>query len=149
MRTVSTERLRFELYIAQKGRCANCRVKLTLKPRQRNTIHLDHINPRSKGGTDEACNRCLLCAMCNFSKHARLSPGMQLTVFDKAMPASPPVKTGPGRCLLCGAPIPRQRQRDAESRGKVAAYDRPECYAAAKSRRARARQREASNAGER
>ncbi|MCY4289270.1 MAG: HNH endonuclease [Aestuariivita sp.] len=53
------------LFGRQEGICAGC---LTLFPFRNFTI--DHVIPRSKGGSDHIDNLQLLCAACNSSKGA-------------------------------------------------------------------------------
>jgi 5-methylcytosine-specific restriction endonuclease McrA len=53
------------LKVAQRGRCAMCRISL------RRGYHLDHIMPLALGGFGGASNIQLLCAPCNLSKGAR------------------------------------------------------------------------------
>lgn len=50
----------------QKGRCAYCRDRLTP-----GDIHIDHIHPRSLGGTNDRSNLQLTCSTCNMAKHAK------------------------------------------------------------------------------
>lgn len=49
---------------SQNGRCAYCRIKITKNV----IIHLDHIQPVSKGGTNFPANLQILCAACNLGK---------------------------------------------------------------------------------
>jgi len=55
-----------ELFDKQKRRCPYCRVKLTLKNR-----HLDHIEPVSRGGSNDISNCQWTCDTCNLRKHAK------------------------------------------------------------------------------
>ena len=50
------------------NRCAYCR-ETTDNP------HIDHVLPRSRGGTDEVENLVVSCAPCNLSKGARTPEG--------------------------------------------------------------------------
>jgi hypothetical protein len=47
--------------------CPICGSDLTIVP-----FHIDHIHPRSRGGSDDPSNLQLLCATCNLHKHAKL-----------------------------------------------------------------------------
>lgn len=50
----------------QRGRCAYSRVGF-----DRVTVHIDHIQPLSKGGTNGRRNLQLLCSPCNLTKNAK------------------------------------------------------------------------------
>lgn len=94
------DHLRLALYVKQKGRCCRCRVKLCLELHRANTMHLDHVNPRSNGGADEAFNLELVCQACNYSKAANLSAGLQHTLFDgpsRRKQRQPPAPQSPSR----------------------------------------------------
>ena len=52
-----------ELYKHQRGACAGCKWRMP-----EHAMAVDHIKPRSKGGTDELANLQLLCAGCNSIK---------------------------------------------------------------------------------
>ena len=47
----------------------------TAKPRDRRELHLDHIEPNARDGSNDDCwNRALACAPCNSDKGNRLNP---------------------------------------------------------------------------
>lgn len=48
----------------QKHRCANCRKGVN------KSFHVDHIQPLSKGGSNDKANLQILCPHCNLSKHS-------------------------------------------------------------------------------
>ena len=52
-----------QLYGQQEGVCAGCETHFPFK-----IMEVDHIQPRSKGGTDHLENLQLLCSHCNRSK---------------------------------------------------------------------------------
>jgi 5-methylcytosine-specific restriction endonuclease McrA len=56
-----------QMYEDQNERCAYCGQSIywTVK----HDIHVDHIKPLIKGGTNDLSNLCLACADCNLSKH--------------------------------------------------------------------------------
>ena len=54
------------LYGVQEGICAGCRVMFPFR-----NMTVDHVVPRSKGGTDHITNLQLLCAACNSMKGTR------------------------------------------------------------------------------
>lgn len=58
--------IRASLSPKQRGRCAYCR-----KPLVVGKIHIDHIQPRIKGGSNERRNLQLTCVDCNLTKNAR------------------------------------------------------------------------------
>ena len=50
--------------------CQGCGADYTFDPR---VLEVDHINPRSQGGTDAYDNLTLLCPPCNKAKRDRLT----------------------------------------------------------------------------
>ncbi len=54
------------LFGKQKGHCTGCRFAFPF-----HSFHIDHIVPRSKGGTDHPDNLQLLCGACNSLKGDR------------------------------------------------------------------------------
>jgi hypothetical protein len=63
-----SEALRNTVRERAKGRCEYC---LTSEALSGIRCHIDHVIPRSRGGTTTADNLCLACAACNGHKHAR------------------------------------------------------------------------------
>lgn len=59
----------------QSGRCAKCQRRVPLTR--------DHIVPLSRGGSDYAFNIQGLCKSCNCSKHAKMLPGAEYSLFDR------------------------------------------------------------------
>ncbi len=55
-----------EIRKLQRNRCARCEQSL-----KRKKVHIDHITPLARGGTNDRRNLQLLCALCNDSKGAR------------------------------------------------------------------------------
>ena len=60
------------MYVKQEGECALCGDDLTFGTKE---THLDHINPRAKGGDNDFDNLQLVCAPCNYAKR-------DLTMYD-------------------------------------------------------------------
>lgn len=56
------------LYEKQLGLCGHCLTPLELEQGQ---MHLDHVQPLSKGGKHDYANVALSCAPCNLRKHAK------------------------------------------------------------------------------
>ncbi|MFZ4434739.1 MAG: HNH endonuclease, partial [Microthrixaceae bacterium] len=46
-------------------------------------LHVDHVYPWSKGGTNELSNLQLLCQRCNLSKGAKVEDGTSLEIFEE------------------------------------------------------------------
>ena len=55
------KRIRNRLVLKQAGLCAYCEKPLV-------TVTLDHVKPRSKGGSDDESNLVAACAPCNHAK---------------------------------------------------------------------------------
>ena len=69
---------REKLYGAQGGYCLGCRAHF-----QARHMTVDHIIPRSKGGTDHLSNLQLLCAACNSLKGDRPQAELIVRLTDK------------------------------------------------------------------
>lgn len=69
--------LRFSIYAMQNFKCIYCRTDLSAVPRA--AVHLDHLVPFDKGGTNVPSNLVASCAACNCSRR-----DMDWTVFAKA-----------------------------------------------------------------
>jgi hypothetical protein len=79
-----SEALRSAIRERAKGRCEYC---LTAEELSGIRCQIDHIIPRSRGGTTTVDNLCLACAACNGRKHARthaLDPasGLEAPLFN-------------------------------------------------------------------
>lgn len=59
-----TENQISELFFRQKGKCASCLCKVTM-----DTLHRDHKQPLTRGGSNHIDNIQLLCVSCNVRKH--------------------------------------------------------------------------------
>lgn len=59
-----TPGIKERLFIAQRGLCACCRIKLPIIK-----MHMDHITPLSLGGENDDLNMQLLCQPCNQTKY--------------------------------------------------------------------------------
>lgn len=53
------------IHARQKGRCANCNVKV------KDNYHVDHVVPLARGGSNWPSNLQILCPACNMSKGAK------------------------------------------------------------------------------
>jgi len=58
--------VRFEVFRRAKAKCQACGVSAKDQP-----LHVDHIQPRSKGGRNDISNLQALCAPCNLAKSNR------------------------------------------------------------------------------
>jgi hypothetical protein len=61
-------KLRYDILTRDKFRCVKCGAKQD----ERTQLHVDHIKPVSRGGTNDPSNLQTLCARCNLGKGARL-----------------------------------------------------------------------------
>ena len=57
------------IFESQRGLCANCTSKLIKSGKNR--YHVDHIQPLSKGGSNDKYNLQCLCPECNLKKNAK------------------------------------------------------------------------------
>jgi len=78
LRAASTDRTfrrqRLDGHVCLVGKCIHCRtaIYVPVSPTVAATATLEHIVPRSHGGTDDAANLTLACAPCNAGKGTRL-----------------------------------------------------------------------------
>ena len=61
-----TSSIRHEVFKRDKYKCVECG-----STKEERTLHVDHIIPKSKGGTDELDNLQTLCEVCNLAKSDR------------------------------------------------------------------------------
>jgi hypothetical protein len=54
--------------VKAKYRCGYCLAPQPLVPQK---LEIEHINPKSKGGTDDEVNLCLACSECNSHKASK------------------------------------------------------------------------------
>ena len=64
-----SERTRGDVERRAQGRCEYCRAPQQVAGYR---FHVEHIVPRSRGGTDDLSNLALSCGTCNFAKGAAL-----------------------------------------------------------------------------
>ena len=57
------------IFKAQRGLCANCKIKLLKSGKSK--FHVDHIMPLARGGSNWPSNLQCLCPSCNMRKHAK------------------------------------------------------------------------------
>lgn len=60
-----------DLFVKQKGKCAYCLIKLTMAPKNRNTVTEDHVVAVTAGGSNHIGNIALCCKSCNSKKNAK------------------------------------------------------------------------------
>lgn len=65
------------LWEQQGGRCAYCRDPMTKRPKNiarqiPSSVTIDHLIPKSRGGTNGLANLVLCCASCNMLKGNRM-----------------------------------------------------------------------------
>jgi 5-methylcytosine-specific restriction endonuclease McrA len=57
-----------DYFVEQKGLCAYCFNKMTLKLGEPNTASIDHVIPRAVGGLSDKFNEVAACVTCNNQK---------------------------------------------------------------------------------
>lgn len=69
------KRVRERLFAAQEGRCFYCKRPCILDgPNNwRVTATLDHVVPKSRGGTNEQSNFVMACRGCNYRKASKVA----------------------------------------------------------------------------
>ena len=78
LRPDSVHNRRILLFYAQRGRCAYCQRRISLRE-----ATLDHVKPRSRGGSNAVKNLVCACLTCNWLKgdqlrHPRLKPDKRI-----------------------------------------------------------------------
>lgn len=63
-----TRLTRLAIYLRDNFVCAYCGVNLASAPP--NAVTLDHLTPRSRGGSNKPANLVTACARCNFTRKA-------------------------------------------------------------------------------
>lgn len=98
--------VRYQVLTAAKGRCALCGATNREQP-----LEIDHIIPRSRGGTNDLENLQVLCGPCNRSKGNR----------DRTDLRSGPLPDRQVGCDFCSEEI--LERREADNRYVFAVYD--------------------------
>lgn len=65
-----TSKILFDLLCEQDGKCKYCGIELNLL--EKYSVHIDHIIPICKGGTNDSNNVVWCCALCNLKKGVSL-----------------------------------------------------------------------------
>lgn len=73
-----SQKLRFEVLKRDKFACRYCGAKAPDA-----VLHVDHIQPRSKGGTNDLMNLVTACKDCNSGKRARLLGDLSVSVANR------------------------------------------------------------------
>lgn len=73
-----SQRTRWSVFQRDCFTCQYCGKSITSNPELK--LEIDHINPKSKGGTDYIDNLCTACYECNHGKHADL---LQFPLHEK------------------------------------------------------------------
>ena len=60
------DKVRLRIFERDNGQCTYCGTELTLE-----SFNVDHLLPRSRGGTDEESNLALSCVFCNSKKGSK------------------------------------------------------------------------------
>ena len=70
---ITQSKMRLMLWKKQGRRCANyyCSLNQNNHEIRKEDVHLDHIIPKSRGGTDDLENRIALCGNCNMRKSSK------------------------------------------------------------------------------
>ena len=75
--SISDPIVRKAIYVAYNGQCFYTGRKITFED-----MHIDHIIPKIKGGTDTLDNLVLSCATINLEKNAKTSPPFVAVVLE-------------------------------------------------------------------
>jgi HNH endonuclease len=78
-------------------------------------LHVDHVHPVSRGGSDDESNLVTACVECNSSKSDKILQLFPLEALVSAVPAEPTFPH-PDRCRACG-------NRFVETREEIPATD--------------------------
>lgn len=75
-----SKRLRFEIFKRDRFTCQYCG-----RTAPEVTLHVDHVTPRARGGSDDPSNLRTSCSDCNIAKS-------DVLVYDRALPMTPEQK---------------------------------------------------------
>ena len=76
---INYRKRRHELFGQQEGRCGGCRHEFPFR-----NFTVDHVVPRSRGGTDHLDNLQLLCGACNSVKGDRTQAYLMARLGERA-----------------------------------------------------------------
>lgn len=113
---------RHELYRHQKGACHYCRRKMVREPNKALSVTVEHLVPRSFGGTNDRYNLVGACLQCN-NLRGNMSYSEFVSRREELLAAAPERSYRPNKALAFGATTIRELTTRQESVKMILASD--------------------------